>query len=377
MLNHKLDMPNADEIEISVFGPSYGESVVMHIGDGKWLIVDSCADNGSDLPAPLAYLLRIGVDVSESVKMIVATHWHDDHVRGLYGVFNACASAKFVVPGIFQTEQLLLLLSQSSRPDTVNQSGLKEFHEIFKLLNDRKERNVKFNPPIIAVADKFLYSDVIRSSGDPYNVNVYALSPSDASIMQANLALSSFGAEVGGRPTRVMPPTPNDSSVVLWVDIGNQSALLGADLENAKDPSRGWTAILNGSSVVRGKSIFFKIPHHGSVNAHDESVWSELLHRDPYAVVSPYSRGRKPLPTTEDVSRISQLTTNAYATAPTRKRDKKFTSRVVGEFVKLTTSDIRQVDSGAGHVRLRKRISEPTNTWQVIMTGDAYRIVRN
>lgn len=34
--------PVADELEVSVFGPGVGESVVVHLGHGDWMVVDSC-----------------------------------------------------------------------------------------------------------------------------------------------------------------------------------------------------------------------------------------------------------------------------------------------------------------------------------------------
>jgi len=42
-----------DEIEVSVFGPGYGESILVHLGAGKWVIVDSCRDNKTGETIPL------------------------------------------------------------------------------------------------------------------------------------------------------------------------------------------------------------------------------------------------------------------------------------------------------------------------------------
>ena len=73
--------PRNDEFELTLFGPGYGESLVLHVGDGVWVLIDSCGR--ADAPVALDYLRRIDVDPSEAVRMIVATHWHDDHIRGL------------------------------------------------------------------------------------------------------------------------------------------------------------------------------------------------------------------------------------------------------------------------------------------------------
>ena len=39
--------PSAREIEVSLFGPGYGECVLVHLGEGQWMIVDSCVEQGS------------------------------------------------------------------------------------------------------------------------------------------------------------------------------------------------------------------------------------------------------------------------------------------------------------------------------------------
>lgn len=86
--------PQPHEIEISLFGPGYGECIVAHLGAGEWMIVDSCIDK-SARPAALEYLRTIGVNASQHVKWVLATHWHDDHIRGLSDIVSECESAEF------------------------------------------------------------------------------------------------------------------------------------------------------------------------------------------------------------------------------------------------------------------------------------------
>src|SRR4051794_14613649 len=88
--------PEFEEVEITVLGPGYGESVVVHLGDGDWAIVDSCIDRATDLPASIAYLRSIGVDPTSAVRLVVISHWHDDHIRGLTSTVTACPEARVV-----------------------------------------------------------------------------------------------------------------------------------------------------------------------------------------------------------------------------------------------------------------------------------------
>ena len=36
--------PRTDELEVSLFGPGVGECVIVHLGAGEWMVVDSCLD---------------------------------------------------------------------------------------------------------------------------------------------------------------------------------------------------------------------------------------------------------------------------------------------------------------------------------------------
>lgn len=72
-------LPASDEIEITVLGKGVGESVIVHAGEGGWVIIDSFVEPGSEKAAPLAYLDSIGVDVAEAVRSVVLSHLHADH----------------------------------------------------------------------------------------------------------------------------------------------------------------------------------------------------------------------------------------------------------------------------------------------------------
>src|SRR5437879_5098718 len=102
--------PARNEIEISLFGPGFGECIVMHVGEAQWIIIDSCRDLASKRPVALEYLANIGVDAAKSVQCIVATHWHDDHIGGLSEVFRAAASSIFACTTAFGRDEFKSLL---------------------------------------------------------------------------------------------------------------------------------------------------------------------------------------------------------------------------------------------------------------------------
>ena len=99
--------PTSHQLEISVFGPGIGECVVVHVGDGDWIVVDSCLNRQSGRPVALDYLRSLGVDVASQVRLVVATHWHDDHIRGIAEILRAAESARFVNSAAYAFRDLL------------------------------------------------------------------------------------------------------------------------------------------------------------------------------------------------------------------------------------------------------------------------------
>src|SRR5258708_29371462 len=96
--NDRYSPPGASEVEVSVFGTGFGESIVVHLGENSWIVVDSCRSPTTRLPVPLEYLTRMGVNLAEHIALIVATHWDDDHIDGLAELFVEAKSAVFACP---------------------------------------------------------------------------------------------------------------------------------------------------------------------------------------------------------------------------------------------------------------------------------------
>src|SRR5690349_22292271 len=100
-----IGAPDPDEVEIAVFGPNYGECILVHLGVSNWLVIDSCIASGA--PAALTYLNAIKVDPSIALKSIVVTHWHDDHCRGLSKLIEAAPSATLCLASALTEREFL------------------------------------------------------------------------------------------------------------------------------------------------------------------------------------------------------------------------------------------------------------------------------
>ena len=98
--------PREDEIEVVLLGPGYGESIVLHLGYGSWVIVDSCI-NTEGRPRALEYLDSIGVNAGQQVDLVVATHWHDDHIRGMETLVEVCNRADFCCANTLLNKEIL------------------------------------------------------------------------------------------------------------------------------------------------------------------------------------------------------------------------------------------------------------------------------
>ena len=162
--------PRDDEFELTLFGPGYGESLALHVGEGAWVLIDSCGR--ADAPVALDYLRRIDVDPSEAVQMIVATHWHDDHIRGLAEMVRVCAKASFCCANVLCTEEFLAMVGAlEGRHYASFSSGTKEMYHVFSIL-----RNTS-STPTMAVANRRIFA-----TGSCY---ISALSPADDAYIHA------------------------------------------------------------------------------------------------------------------------------------------------------------------------------------------------
>lgn len=172
----------------------------------------------------------------------------------------------------------------------------------------------------------------------------------------------------------ISPQSPNHLTVVTKIDIGETSILPGGDLENSVDPDRGWTAVLRSDARTKQLAQLFKIPHHGSENAHSDEVWSAMLIENPYAVLTPWNRSTK-LPTIRDVNRIAGATPYAYATAKSAlsKSDKNRPNTVTKQLREMGIR-LRRSEAQIGGVTFRNGGVADPHTWQVTLYGGAYKL---
>lgn len=344
--------PPEDEFELTLLGPGYGESIVLHIGGGVWVLVDSCLDTDA-APGALRYLERIGVDPAQAVALVVASHWHDDHIRGMARLVEACGKAAFCCAGALLCEEFLSVVGAlEGRRISAAGSGTREIHGVFTRLGEATSK------PTFALANRRIFA---RGACE-----IWSLSPDDAVFQSFLQSVGRLAPGTGQTKTRIPALSPNEIAVVLWVEVGNVVVLLGADLEK-----RGWAGILRSGEKPAGAASAFKLPHHGSANADEPGVWERMLEPAPVAVLTPWRRGGRSLPSRHDVTRILARTENAYATTGTdsaghaRKRVK-----TVDRTIRESGIQLRNLAVPPGVVRLRRPLG-PQARWRVRTFGSA------
>lgn len=346
--------PAADEVEVSVFGPGVGESIAVHLGDGEWLVVDSCVEGRTDEHPTLRYLQSIGVELGTQIELVVATHAHDDHVAGIARIVEAASSADVVVPEAATTAEFFALLSLDEENELLGAlpSAYAEYRRMNDLLEERAKGRGSYPAYAWAVADRLLWQ---RNTVSGVTRRVTALSPSNEAVTRSKAWL---GAQLvpGAVRKRTTPDDPNTFGVVLHVVVGDAVMLFGADLMTGPGSRCGWNAIVTSATRPAERASLYKVAHHGSARSEHMGIWSELLASDPDAVVTPYRPSR--LPRTTDVERIRKQARSAWTTAtstdpaaPARVR------RAAAELAGVAVN-VRELAAFSGQVRARRRIGD-------------------
>ncbi len=281
--------------------------------------------------------------------MIVATHWHDDHIRGLGEILAECPNAEFVFSTALLKEEFLSLICAYGERQYIS-SGVNEFNDVLKLLESRGQE------VILASENKC----ILKKTTALGECEIHSLSPSDASILQALQHIGRLLPIEGERKNDLVMLQPNHLAIVLWVRVGDFHLLLGSDLQNMNSQKIGWERIVQSSKRPQGSAEAFKVPHHGSANADEESVWKLMLNRNPQTVVTPFCLGKVKIPTYQDVQRLISRTDNGYITAPPVERKARH-EKLVKQFLEAATTYSRIINPDFGGVRMK---------WPHCDTGD-------
>jgi hypothetical protein len=310
------------------------------------------------------------VNPAAGVDLVVCTHWHDDHLRGIASVLAACPNARFVCSAALRETAFLELVALGEEIRGPHGSGLREIEHVLQQVQQRRDRSEPA-PLTAGKAGTVLLETLIGASP----VKVSALSPSDADDQRMAQVFREHRDQLLAQQYRCSIPSlhPNLASVALLFEIGAERVLLGADMEHRNSPATGWNAILSGPAAGSPSSLY-KVAHHGSATGDTPEIWTRLLMPDCHALLAPNQRLANPLPKPADVSRILSRTNHAYATAPAQMPRKRL-EQPAERLLRSKGIEIRETPAAQGQVRGRKRIGDAA-PWEVAMFGRAFRLIQ-
>lgn len=250
-----------DELALFVFGPGVGELVLLRAPPGVWLVIDGCAADGK------GYAKQVLDHYGASSKVVVLTHPHLDHARGLAEVVEASTSGDedtWPVLGMVEPPDL-------PRPAAGDLSGALDVgvteHAIATIL-DRWERHP---------ACKWDMQVGNRAALGEATIEV--LSP-DAVTRARSLDKWRTGKRFD----------PNRTATALLVQWNETRLVLGSDL--IERPGRGWSAaIAHARPRLLSEHHVLKVPHHGSTKALHHPLLKRPKKKNPLAqwIVTPFS----------------------------------------------------------------------------------------
>lgn len=291
------------------------------------------------------------MDFSTAINIIVVTHWHDDHIRGISQVLNAATKAKFVCSSKDNDLAFFKAIATARHTD-LPESGADEFSDVLRILRERRLQGQRIESvgPVWASEGMILHRSDSQASGA---IQIMALSPSHATQALGLHELATFIASRAQPQRRAVALSANQRSIAIWISTGGGSVLLGGDLEQSANPAVGWEAVVDSSVRPPGLACVFKVPHHGSEGADNPRVWAEMLEEAPIALVAPYSSAAKPLPSASDIKRLCGRTGRAYCTAPPEGWKPPRRESAVEKKIREVARAFRIVSRETGHIRVR------------------------
>jgi ribonuclease BN (tRNA processing enzyme) len=372
---NELPQLDSDEIEISTIGvgTQEGESVVVHLGEGKWAIIDSCKTSDG-IVLPLHYLSSIGVK-AENVEKVLCTHWHRDHIKGLKDVVSKCENAEFYFPIIGQNNNYLKFLYRGD----VAQNNSSVWHEFIGCIKN--------------AGKKTAFSGTDRLVFDSNNgIQLFALSPSDKMVEKMLKIVAKFDdKDADYRKINDSAIKPNMGSSAFLLVTPEANVLLGADLEanrNYKKPvdscigscsaryDKGWCNVIDRGVTLRGKRVsLFKLPHHSSRTGYCDAIWTNHITEDIISVSTVFinNKGVK-LPQKDMLEKYHSQSKSMYMTSlgPRRKDRNNANGKSMLETVNVPEiQSIAVLKEEQGIVCCRKKMGQP---WQTYLLGSAIEV---
>lgn len=364
-MNNYKKPPKPSEFEFSLLGRgnSYGESIVIHLGNNKWAIIDTFINTKTKQHQAIDYLKGLNVDITKDVEFILATHWHQDHTTQIKTLVEQCTNAKIYMSAALSSKEFAHLIAFTPKMNS-NFNPSRPFKELINYLvkSKRKFSRVRQN--------QLLYRGKIVNN---HMLQFFALAPNEEMIQYFAKSIKQLLKYLDKTINRITrKPCPNLASVVSCIEIGDFTVLLGADLEISTHNDVGWNGVKQ-SQILKDKKVdVFKIPHHGSKTGYDPDWWKQILKEDNYLTINPLVKGKTTkLPSQKMLKNICSFSQNTYLTADPEHLEFIKHKGKIGKFIESTGLKIVKPDSSFRQIRIRKDFTSIENLLTVELFGTA------
>ncbi len=276
-----------------MLGKGIGESILVCLRPGDWVIVDSFRTPGSGNPAAIDYLNGRGVRPETDVAAVILSHLHADHSDGIDDLLVRCPRATFSMPAAVPEEHWNRVLERLLSEEPPRSDKLQEIANAFRLAMDTG----RFRPMAV---DSFVNTEPPELS---------ALAPLAAAQLAAHKATAPAAAAAArafsARTTRRLcfgsGRAPRRLSLALtWIAM---KPLAGVPSSRSMRERLG---LLSPQRLV-------KVPHHGSGHAHEPAVYATWTDGS-LAVLTPNRSSR--LPTATVVNELKDLCAGVWQAGP-------------------------------------------------------------
>jgi beta-lactamase superfamily II metal-dependent hydrolase len=296
--------PKDNELEVTIFGPGYGESIVLHIPQIGWGIIDSCEykTKNKSIVLPLEYLLNITTKPHPQLAFVILTHPHHDHCKGIDRILREYPGGtkrvcRYNGDGIREWQ------AYKTKKDTALKKVIQGLGYAFKSIDKAVESGAQFRR--LGEMTTVFNENVNLNGYNSTNVRMLALSPSAISIQKYTEMLQKAIPGVGQRISKMDDDGHNLVSVALLLEFGKLQMIFGSDVETGSNKNTGWSGIISNKDCPSLWANLVKVSHHGSENGHNDSAWKEFCKKgSPLSLVTPFRKGSVFLPKNSDVDRI-------------------------------------------------------------------------
>ena len=412
-INEKLTGPGENEAEVTLIGGTagFGETIIIHIGNGIWAVVDSCKNPMNGECVALAYFNEIGVNVKDQLKYVICTHWHEDHIMGLSSLLEACSEKTVFALSCADDREKFIYEMMENCDYTGKSRKLRELRDSINKANEKgmkikrvQQDQLIFNKngtecfalsPSSIEIDKF--NKELANAQEKYHKvvgQIAKLKEIDDTIIEDATTLEdgvmdSFMALLTDKIDEEIEPEEvenllqykdvkkveaNDRCVAMLLKIRGHCVVLGADLEynQTKSPEGGWKSVSGCECMENVVANLYKIPHHGSETGYYECFLQEHIKRDAVSKLTSWIIGTKVLPKAEMLRKYYSHSKNLYVTTTSLLRHKNNEeNRTFRKIMNDSTEEIMELKAQLGIIRSRIDLDSEDDTWKTEYFGSA------